>query len=508
MLYFELIVMHHFTKSYHHVISSFAGFHILVIGDLILDVYLKGSSTRLSPEAPVPVVDVTEIKKCLGGAANTVCNLRALGARVSFCTVIGPDAYGDEGLKLLQNIDVDAENIIRDEARETLVKTRVCSGDHIITRIDQGTSVPLLASDKIIETLRKAYQECDAVIISDYDKGVITDEVLNELIRLKEAQPKFIAVDSKRLSFFKRLQPSLMKPNYQELIRITGLRAASGADRILQIKKQAHEILRILNSECVVVTLDAEGSMIVENNGTVSHHPALRVLRPSVSGAGDTYLSAFSLAYLVAKDFVLSAEIATAAASIAISKESTASCSGVELRNHFHLQHKLVESYDDLQALCEHYRSEGRKIVFTNGCFDILHSGHVTYLHCAKEKGDVLIVGLNSDESIKRIKGNTRPINSFADRQQVLAGLASVDHIVAFGDEQDDTPVSLIKIVRPHIFVKGGDYTEDMLPEANTVKANGGEIFFMPHIPDHSTTSIISRISGKSLTTVVHGTLE
>jgi D-beta-D-heptose 7-phosphate kinase/D-beta-D-heptose 1-phosphate adenosyltransferase len=498
-------------KSYHNIITSFSGLRVLVIGDLMLDVYLKGFSTRLSPEAPVPVVDVTQIKKYLGGAANTACNLRALGASVSFCSVVGTDVSGDDVLKLLQNISVNTQYVIRETERETIVKTRVCSGNHIVTRIDQGTTSELSfqANEAVINSLQIAYHQCDAVIISDYDKGLITGDVLETLIALRQACPKFIAIDSKRLRFFKELSASVVKPNYEETIRITNQQKLSGPERISQIDQEAKRILEALNSECVVVTLDADGSLILKDNAVIHHWPAPTVFNPSVSGAGDTYLSAFTLSCMITKDPLLSAEIATAAASIAVGKESTASCSAAELRNYFNIHRKYVGGPDELAALCEHYHNEGKKIVFTNGCFDILHSGHVTYLHCAKEKGDVLIVGLNSDASIKRLKGATRPINSFADRQQVLAGLAAVDHVVCFGDEHDDTPISLINIVRPDVFVKGGDYTEDKLPEADTVKANGGEIVFVPQIPDHSTTRIISKISSsKSEKSIVHGSVE
>jgi D-beta-D-heptose 7-phosphate kinase/D-beta-D-heptose 1-phosphate adenosyltransferase len=182
-------------------------------------------------------------------------------------------------------------------------------------------------------------------------------------------------------------------------------------------------------------------------------------------------------------------------ASIAIAKEGTATCSQAELRSHYQLQSKYIATLPELGEICSAYRNSRKRIVLTNGCFDILHSGHVTYLRKAKELGDVLIVGLNTDESIRRIKGKSRPVNSLADRLQVLAGLSSVDHIAPFGDESDDTPMGLINIVRPDIFAKGGDYLNKELPEASTVEACGGKIVFIDHVPDHSTTRIINRIS-------------
>jgi D-beta-D-heptose 7-phosphate kinase/D-beta-D-heptose 1-phosphate adenosyltransferase len=222
---------------------------------------------------------------------------------------------------------------------------------------------------------------------------------------------------------------------------------------------------------------------------------APHVTTPHVAGAGDSYLSGFILAYLNSRKSNISAQVATATASIAIRKEGTSTCSQAELKSYFNIHSKFISDFGDLGEISNAYRNSGKRIVFTNGCFDILHSGHVTYLHRAKDLGDVLIVGLNTDESIKRIKGENRPINSLIDRLQVLAGLSSVDHIVPFGSRNDDTPVPLIRIVRPHVFAKGGDYTKEKLPEAETVEAYGGEIVFLDHIPDHSTTRIINRIT-------------
>jgi D-beta-D-heptose 7-phosphate kinase / D-beta-D-heptose 1-phosphate adenosyltransferase len=488
------------SKTYHEIINSFSGLHVFVIGDLILDIYLKGTSTRLTPEAPVPVVDVIETKRYLGGAANTVCNLHALGARVSFCTVIGADPHGEEALKLFRDAGIDTSDIIQDPSRETMVKTRVVSGHQVITRIDQGKRTPLSTpvAASVKKVIEKAYGKCDALIISDYDKGFITNEILDCVSALKSTQPKFIAVDSKRLSYFARISPSLTKPNYEEVIKLIHLPAEKGASRIAQVQEAGKLIQSATNSMCTVVTLDAEGSIVFQDEKQY-HTNAPQINTPCVSGAGDTYLSAFALTMLISSDVKASAAIATTAACIAINKESTATCSGAELQYYFMRQYKCVIDHNDLHDLCEQYRKDGRRIVFTNGCFDILHSGHVTYLHCAKELGDVLIVGLNTDESIRRIKGETRPVNSLEDRMNVISALASVDHVIPFGTEQDDTPISLIEIVRPDIFVKGGDYSEDKLPEAATVKKYGGHIVFVAHIPDRSTTRIISKIKGEGI---------
>jgi D-beta-D-heptose 7-phosphate kinase/D-beta-D-heptose 1-phosphate adenosyltransferase len=496
------------TSKYVSLINQFGAKQILVIGDLILDIYLKGMSTRLCPEAPVPVVDVVERTVLLGGAANTVCNLKAVGASVAFATVIGCDTEGDEAIRLLKDLGVAQDSIVRNADRKTITKSRVVAATQVITRIDQGSeeAVDEETSHVLIKAIEEAYKSCDAVIVSDYAKGVITPALIDALITLRKRRPVFIAVDSKRLEFFSPLHPAFAKPNYDEVIKLLGLRAQA-RERTAQLSSYASVLSGQVNAPLIAVTLDGEGSLIIEDGKLVGVYAAPQVTKPHVSGAGDTYLSAFVLAYISSGNSGVSAEMATAAAAIAVRKEDTSTCSNAELKSYFNIHSKYIPDLGDLKDICDAYRKAGKRIVFTNGCFDILHSGHVTYLHCAKELGDVLIVGLNTDESIQRLKGKSRPINNLADRLQVLAGLSSVDHIVAFGDAFDDTPVPLIQVVQPHVFAKGGDYTKEKLPEADTVEAYGGEIVFLAHIPDHSTTRIINRISqvSKAVTEEIFG---
>jgi D-beta-D-heptose 7-phosphate kinase/D-beta-D-heptose 1-phosphate adenosyltransferase len=487
--------------TYQQVIGKFTDKDILVIGDFILDVYVKGVSTRLSPEAPVPVVDIAETSRFLGGAGNVVCNLRSLGAKVTFCTAIGADHEGDEALELLEKTGVKKTSILRSAERRTISKTRVLASGHVITRFDQGDHAPLNIKDenKLIDLIAENYQSCDAVLISDYDKGVLTEKILSTLITLQGRWPKFVAVDSKRLDFFYKLHPHLVKPNYDECVKLLKLKHKMH-NRMEQVSALSAELYEKVNAELIAVTLDAEGSLILEMGQPVVQCKAPAVSMPHVAGAGDTYLSTFLLVYILTEDCKTSAEIATAAATIAVKKELTSSCSNVELASYFGMQQKFVSTLEELKMLCEGYRAQGKRIVFTNGCFDILHSGHVTYLHCARDLGDVLIVGVNRDESIKRLKGESRPINPLHDRLKVLSGLTSVDHVVTFGDEGDDTPIPVISIVKPEVFAKGGDYTKEKLPEASTIEEYGGQIVFLPQIPDHSTTLIINRISnGKAI---------
>lgn len=482
--------------TYRDIIDQYRDKNVMVIGDYILDIYLKGTSTRLSPEAPVPVVDVAERNAFPGGAANTVCNLRKLGANVSYYTVIGCDKEGDEAIQLFEDMGVDTCSITRDHRRETITKTRIVSGAHVITRLDQGTQERLdeKTTTLLARMIAKDYRKFDAIVLSDYDKGIITEALLDEIAELQQKYNRFLVVDSKRLPFFRSLGPSLVKPNYDESIKLLGL-SYQFMNRAEQIKPAIPSLFEKLGAGIITVTLDTEGSLVTEAGQATYRCFAPSVSSPHVAGAGDTYLAAFTLSYISCGDCSISGNIATAAASVAVRKESTSSCSNEELKSYFDVNTKLVGSDEQLKEICDRYHAQGKRIIFTNGCFDILHSGHVAYLHYVKRLGDVLIAGINTDDSIKRLKGESRPINPLNDRLQVLAGLSSVDHIVPFGNADDDTPIPLIRIVRPHIFAKGGDYTKDKLPEAPVVEELGGEIVFIPLVPDHSTTAIINRIN-------------
>ncbi len=477
------------------IIQAFQTKKILVIGDFILDVYVKGISTRLCPEAPVPVVDVIEKVELLGGAANTACNVATLGAYVSFATVIGNDEDGDKAIALLEKSSINTDKIIRVDERKTIVKTRVMAGGHVLTRFDAGheTVIDDASESILINAIQADIAEYDAVILSDYNKGVITNGLVDVIAAAKDFHPIFIAVDSKRLHFFRSLQPSLVKPNYDEAIKLLDI-APQGVNRQEQLQPLGELLYAQTQADITALTMDADGSLLFERDAFIHKTQAPAVVNPNVSGAGDTYISAFTLAYIAGATLPDAAAIATAAAAIAVHKEGTASCSCKELQNRFDVDSKYVYSMESLEEVCNIYRASNRKIVFTNGCFDILHSGHVSYLEKARSLGDVLIVGMNTDESIKRLKGAARPINTLPDRMKVLAALSSVDYVVAFGSETDDTPIPVLEIVKPDVFAKGGDYTEAKLPEADTVKRNGGEIIFVPLVPDHSTTGIIKRI--------------
>jgi D-beta-D-heptose 7-phosphate kinase/D-beta-D-heptose 1-phosphate adenosyltransferase len=479
---------------YKHLISQFTQPSILVIGDLMLDIYLKGASTRLTPEAPVPVVDILSDSAVLGGGANTAINLRYLGANVTFCSIAGQDADGDKAVALLKEAGITSL-VLQHSGRNTLVKTRVLAGNQMLVRYDRGSEADISPALEalFIDLLVEQYALHDAIVIADYKKGLITAGVISVLEILSRKEPKFIAIDSKRLDFFRGISPSLVKPNYQEAIQLLGLQTQYSS-RTQQVEKIGQEVSFRTGARIVALTLDEDGAVIFEG-GQLTYRCCPHMVTPlQVAGAGDVYIGAFTLACLAGAEISVAAELAATAAGVAISKSTTAFCTNQELNAYLSINEKYITDLQQLEHLSTMYKAQQKKIVFTNGCFDILHSGHVNYLNRARELGHVLIVGINTDDSIKRIKGNDRPINQLNDRIEVLAGLGAVSHIIPFGAEGNDTPAQLIKLIAPHIFAKGGDYTEDSLPEAALVRELGGEIVLLQLLPDRSTTLILDRI--------------
>ena len=486
--------------DYLSILKKFRKYKILIIGDFIMDVYLQGNCTRLAPEASVPVVDIVSKKNYLGGAANAAANLSAMGCKVLFCTVTGRDPVSESAMQLLEEAGISSTLVVRAKERDTIVKTRVTAPSHTLLRYDEGTDTPMNAETEaqLIRNLNEAYEECDAVLVADYDKGTISQTVIAELKKLKSQQDKFIAVDSKRAEVFACLKPSLIKPNYDEAIRLLGL-SYSKESRAEQLKAFGKILKERTNAAVIALTMDKDGALFFEQGQCTHRCYAQQVHNPNVSGAGDTFISACILALLSDCDIPVAAEIATAAAGVAIAKLDTSICYGYELANFLTKEEKSIFMMSVLRQKCKIYKAEGKRLVFTNGCFDILHSGHVNYLQRAKEIGDILIVGLNNDDSIKRLKGTNRPVNTLENRIEVLSALGCVDHVVPFGSLKDDTPVSLIKLIHPDVFVKGGDYKGKYLAEEKLLKRIGCNIEFLPFIFNQSTTKIINRIENRTI---------
>ncbi|KAB8315971.1 D-glycero-beta-D-manno-heptose 1-phosphate adenylyltransferase [Tolypothrix campylonemoides VB511288] len=510
------------------LLDAIARLHVIVIGEAMLDGYLEGFSNRLCPEATVPVVTLTNRLYVPGGAANTAVNVRSLKANVTFLSVIGDDWEGSQLQQALSERGVSTKHILKASNRQTLSKQRVITASQMVVRFDSGTTDAIDADSEqaLIDKLELLFPQCDAVIVSDYGYGILTQRVIDAIAQLQRIFPRVLVVDSKNLTAYRHLNVTAVKPNYKQavqLLAIASLKSNGGISRAEQIKPYGEKLLNLTGAKIAAVTLDTEGAMIFERDSQPYRTYAQPTAESRTSGAGDTYSSALTLALASGATTPLAADFAAAAAAVVVQKEGTSACSTEELREFLSKleentqdnrentssspslppslplslplslsPEKYIPDTNQLATLVTSYRRTGHKIVFTNGCFDILHAGHVSYLNRAKALGDILIIGVNSDDSIRRIKGANRPINPLEDRIQVLGGLGCVDYLVAFNE---DTPIDLIRLVQPDVYVKGGDYTKETLPETPVVEQYGGVVELLPFVENRSTTRIIERIA-------------
>jgi D-beta-D-heptose 7-phosphate kinase/D-beta-D-heptose 1-phosphate adenosyltransferase len=366
----------------------------------------------------------------------------------------------------------------------------------MLARFDHGSTSPLerILERAVMRSLDELVPQADVVVLSDYAYGVITPRILDYLAKRLAELPCCLATDSRRLRELARLSPTVVKPNYLEAVQLLGAAQTTG-DRVKQILSRSDDVLHLTGAKVAAVTMDEDGAIVLERGRPPHRTTAKPVPHSQAAGAGDSYLAAFALALASGAPTEAAAELAAAAAAVVVNKSYTATCSMDELlvmvgaeKNGSDLAH--------LSLQMDRYRRLGRRIVLTNGCFDILHRGHVTYLERAKSLGDILVVGVNTDESIRKLKGADRPINCLEDRLGVLAGLSCIDHLISF---EETSPERLIEAIRPEVFVKGGDYTRETLPEAPLVEALGGRVVILPYLCDHSTTNIVQRIREQQL---------
>ncbi|HVW37544.1 MAG TPA: D-glycero-beta-D-manno-heptose 1-phosphate adenylyltransferase, partial [Pirellulales bacterium] len=475
-------------------IEQFSKLNALVIGEAMLDSYSRGVSGRLCPEAPVPVVDIRRRLDFPGGAANAAANLAALGAHVTLISAVGDDAEGGTLASLLASQGVAVEPVSRQPGRKTLAKHRIMAGTQMVVRFDQGNTEPPdeATESALLAALRSLVPESDVVLVSDYGYGLITQRTVEALVELRREQSFVLAVDSKRLARYRELAPTVVKPNRREAAELLGLTPPDVDEHCTVIAERAERLLELTGARIAAVTLDGDGAVIIEQGRPVLRTHARRSGASHPAGAGDSYLATFGLALACLAETSAAAQLAAATAEVVVQKEFTATCSAAELREAIAEDSWPNAELSRLLKVVESHRHQGRRIVLTNGCFDILHRGHITFLRRARALGDVLLVGVNSDESIRRLKGDSRPINCLEDRLRVLAALSCIDHLVAF---HEDSPQALIREIRPDVFVKGGDYTRDTLPEASLVEQLGGRVQILPYLADRSTTRIIERIA-------------
>ncbi len=510
------------------LVQHFRQLRVLVIGEAMLDTYLEGDATRLCSEGPVPVVRKTAEYRIPGGAANTAANLAALDAEVMFLSIVGRDIAGSLLREALREREVSDAWLVEDSSTPTHHKLRILANGQYMVRFDEGemqdvTNAPS-AQQQLLARLEEIYPRCDLVLISDYCYGVVSEQLIERLQALHAAQPKVVLIDSKALHRFKTLPATIVTPNYQEACYFTssqkrvhtgGNRSASSLDTpvdLEQVRVVAQQLLMQLATEQVAITLAERGVFLLNRRGEALHIPAHPVDHANDVGAGDSFASAMALALAAGGSAEEAAQIAIDAASIAVTKRWTAVVQHQELlqrvslreyARHSASRESEQDSLARLAALLETQKRAGRKIVFTNGVFDILHAGHMQFLQQARALGDVLVVGINSDASTRRLKGKGRPINSERDRLALVAALDMVDHVVLFDEE---TPTQLIRLLRPDIHVKGGDYTYEALPEAEALREVGGRIVILPLAGSISTSSVIDRIAALSAQESAHST--
>jgi D-beta-D-heptose 7-phosphate kinase/D-beta-D-heptose 1-phosphate adenosyltransferase len=381
--------------------------------------------------------------------------------------------------------------VLADGDRETLTKTRVMSGGQIVIRYDEGTSRSLDAESEraLCRLLEREGQTCDAIVVSDYSHGVLTPAVIETLARVQRAVARILVVDAKRPGLYAGCSVSAVKPSWDVAAGLLGI-AHAAPDRAQIVTARGEQLLDMLGAAAAAVTLDGDGVVLLERESEPYRIYARRVPSGQTAGAGDTFTVAFAAGLAAGGATTAAAELAAAAAAVTVERDGTSACTALELRERLGGGAKVVLDRVALSAELERLRRLGRRIVLTSGCFDILHRGHVTYLSHAKALGDVLVVGVNTDDGVRRLKGPERPLNPLDDRVQVLAALSCVDYVVAFGE---DTPEQLVAQLRPHVFSKGGDYTREALPETEVVERFGGRVEILPYIVDRSTTRLIER---------------
>jgi D-beta-D-heptose 7-phosphate kinase/D-beta-D-heptose 1-phosphate adenosyltransferase len=473
---------------------------VLCVGDLMLDEFVYGEVSRISPEAPAPVIAVQRSETNVGGAGNVARNIAALGARCIFVGLVGDDAAGAM-LKAELAREARIESVlVTDPARPTTRKVRFVS-EHFSThmlRADWELAAPVAETTerRLIDAIVAALPRADIVLLSDYAKGVLTARVVRNVIDAARKLGKQVIVDPKSANLAIYRGATLLTPNRKEFAEATRRRIESDAD----IAEASIEALRTADAEAVLVTQSEHGMTLAHRDGRLIHVPAQPAKVRDVSGAGDTVAAVMSVTLAADAGWETALRCATAAAAVAVSKPGTATVSLAELRRKILPQaslaaeDKIASGPADLDARVAQWRRQGLRVGFTNGCFDILHPGHVRVLTQARAACDRLIVGLNSDSSVRRLKGADRPVQDERARGEVLAALEAVDLVVIF---EEDTPLELIARIKPSVLVKGGDYTREQVVGHEIVAANGGEVLLVDILPGHSTTSLVNRAREK-----------
>lgn len=466
---------------------------VLVIGDVILDEYLVGDISRISPEAPVGVLDCTSVEFKLGGAANVAANFKKMRCDALLVGVIGDDADAKKLRSVLAENGLSTKGLLADPERPTAKKTRAMAQRQQLLRIDREarSAVSPGTERRALAIIRRELPKSRGVVISDYNKGFLTDSLLREVITLARRLKKPVVVDPKGDSFAKYRGVDVITPNKRELEKASGMKCPTAK----RVEAAARLIAKKHSVDAVLATLSADGMALFQKGSAGKSFPTVAREIFDVTGAGDTVVAVFTAAWLGGFLQEEAAMLANHAAGLQVAHLGAAGVGLDEIRRDLAAEAGVGEpKIVDLATagrLAENLRRNGKKVVFTNGCFDLIHYGHIQYLQKARRLGDRLFLGLNSDSSVKRLKGPSRPILNEHDRAHILAALDCVDQVILF---EEPTPIRLINAIRPHCLVKGGDYRVEQIVGHKEMKKWGGEIKTVPYIEGNSTTGIIKKI--------------
>ncbi len=473
-------------------LGRFSQVRVMVAGDFMLDEYIWGKVNRISPEAPVTVVEVERETRTLGGAGNVVNNLAALGAQVEVIGLVGEDPPAAALRQELGRLQVNAQGLFTDPARRTTRKTRVYGGQQQVVRIDRETRTPALESftTKAMARLKERLPLLQALILSDYAKGALSPEFLSEAIRLARLQKVPVVVDPKGADYTPYAKATVVTPNVRELEQTVGRPLAGWGERV----EAAEQLRQHLGLEALLVTEGAEGMTLVGPQGA----QRLQARTPrevfDVSGAGDTVVAVMALGLAAGFDLTAAAALANLAAGVVVTKRGTApillSEMEGELKGHVHQEEKIV-GFAELPFMVSHLKAQGKRIVFTNGCFDLLHVGHVKFLEESRRLGDVLLVAVDTDQSVRRVKGEGRPVIKEGERLRMLAALAAVDYLTLFESSQLR---EILARLQPDVLTKGSNYPEEEVEGWDIVTGYGGRTVLVPVSDPVSITGLINRI--------------
>jgi D-beta-D-heptose 7-phosphate kinase/D-beta-D-heptose 1-phosphate adenosyltransferase len=477
------------------LVPRLAGARVLCVGDVMLDRFVYGHVDRISPEAPIPVLSVEREIAMLGGAGNVIRNLVGLGAAAEFVSVVGKDAAGREIMTLVGQLERVEQHLLSETKRETTIKTRYVAGSQQLLRADRETvsEVAPAIGDDVVRLVAAALGDCGVLVLSDYAKGVLTGVTTTAMIEAARKAGRPVLVDPKGYDYQRYRGATLLTPNRRELAEA----AQMPTDTSEQVAAAAAKLIQLCDFEAILCTRGADGMSLVLKSGEAHHLPAAAREVFDVSGAGDTVVATIAASLAGGLSLIDAARLATVAAAIVVGKVGTAVAYADDLVRELH--HEDIASSERkvatlAQAVDEvgKWRRQGLRIGFTNGCFDLLHPGHVSLMSQARAACDRLVVGLNSDASVRRLKGKGRPVQGEAARAAVLSSLASVDLVVIF---PEDTPLVLIDAIKPDVLVKGADYTVETVVGAEQVHSWGGRVLLAELSPGHSTTATIKRMA-------------